>query len=332
MNLFKTSLSTLLLAAFAFSVKAAELKVVTTFLPVYSWTAAVASGEAQVENLMEGTVGPHEFQLAPSHVRKLNGADLIVCIGLELEPWLETMIEKGSLKKSVQVLNMGESLDKKLLISSGEAEAKASEDAHEEGEIHDHDSHAEDNEKGEQAGHEHAHEHGEYDPHFWLDPVLAQECVKLISAQLEQMAPEKAPAFRKNAEEYNKKLTQLDELLKESLKEVQQKPFYTQHDAFSYFNKRYGLKCVGVLQQVPDSDVSPRHLSALFKKIREEGVVAIFLPSKSADRLAERLAQDGKIKVGRLETLETLDEGTLNADTYERMMKGNLKALLESLK
>ena len=321
MNLFKTSLATLLLAAFAFSVKAAELKVVTTFLPVYSWTAAVASGEAQVENLMEGTVGPHEFQLAPSHVRKLNGADLIVCIGLELEPWLETMIEKGSLKKSVQVLNLGESLDKKLLISSGEAE-EASEAAHEGEDSHDSD--AED--------HDHAHEHGLYDPHIWLDPVLAQECVKLITARLEQMAPEKAPAFRKNAEQYNQKLSQLDNVLKESLKEVQQKPFYTQHDAFSYFNKRYGLKCVGVLQQVPDSDVSPRHLSALFKKIREEGVVAIFLPSKSADRLAERLAQDGKIKVGRLETLETLDEGTLNADTYERMMKGNLKALLESLK
>lgn len=321
MNFFRISLATLLLAAFSLSAKAAELKVVTTFLPVHCWTAAVASGQAQVENLMEGTVGPHEFQLAPSHLRKLNGADLIVCIGLELEPWLETMIEKGSLKKGVQVLNLGETLDKKLLISSEEGE-EASEAAHEGEDSHDSD--AED--------HDHAHEHGLYDPHIWLDPVLAQECVKLITARLEQMAPEKAPAFRKNAEQYNQKLSQLDNVLKESLKEVQQKPFYTQHDAFSYFNKRYGLKCVGVLQKVPDSDVSPRHLSALLKKIKEEGVVAIFLPSKSADRLAERLAQDGKIKVGRLETLETLDEGPLNADAYERMMKGNLKALLESLK
>ncbi len=330
MNFFKTSLATLLLAAFSFSVKAAEIKVVTTFLPVYSWTAAVASGQAQVESLMEGTVGPHEFQLVPSHLRKLNGADLIVCIGLELEPWLEAMIEKGSLKKSVQVLNLGESLDKKLLISYAEAEAKVPEDAHEKEDSHN--SSAKDHEHGQEAEHAHAHEHGEYDPHLWLDPVLAQECVKLISAQLERMDPENAPAFRKNAEEYNKKLTQLDELLKESLKEVQQKPFYTQHDAFSYFNKRYGLKCAGVLQEVPDSDVSPRHLSTLLKRIREEGVVAIFLPSKSADRLAERLARDGKIKIGRLETLETLDEGPLNADTYERMMKGNLKALLELLK
>ena len=329
MNFFRISLATLLLAAFSLSAMAAELKVVTTFLPVYSWTAAVASGQAQVENLMEGTVGPHEFQLAPSHLRKLNGADLIICIGLELEPWLEAMIEKGSLKKSVQVLNLGEALDKKLLISYGEGE-KASEAAHEDEDSHDSD--AEDHDHAEHAEHGHSHEHGQYDPHIWLDPVLAQECVKMISVRLEQMDPEKAPAFRKNAEQYNQKLSQLDKVLKESLKEVQQKPFYTQHDAFSYFNKRYGLKCVGVLQKVPDSDVSPRHLSALLKKIKEEGVVAIFLPSKSADRLAERLAQDGKIKVGRLETLETLDEGPLNADTYERMMKGDLKARLESLK
>jgi ABC-type Zn uptake system ZnuABC Zn-binding protein ZnuA len=321
MNLWKTSLATLLVAALALSAKAAELKVVTTFLPVYCWSASVASGAAQVENLMEGTVGPHEFQLTPSHLRKLNAADLVIYIGLELEPWLETMIENGSLKKRVRTLSLGERLDQKRLIPYGQGGEHPDSEAEHDG--HDHDADHDDHND---------HKHGQYDPHIWLDPVLAKECVAMIAEQLGQMDSENAALFQKNAEAYSGKLDQLDKELKEGLKGVQDKPFYTQHDAFSYFNRRYGLKCAGVLQQVPDSDVSPRHLAALLKKIRDEGVVAILLPSKSPDRLAERLARDGNIRLGKLETLETLDEQPLGRDTYERMMKENLSSLLESLK
>ena len=113
----------------------------------------------------------------------------------------------------MQVLNLGETLDKKLLISSEEGE-EASEAAHEDEDSHDSDA----------KGHDHVHEHGQYDPHIWLDPVLAQECVKLITARLEQMDPEKRP-LSENAEQYNQKLSQLDNVLKESLKEVQQSRF-----------------------------------------------------------------------------------------------------------
>ena len=70
----------------------------------------------------------------------------------------------------------------------------------------------------------------------------------------------------------------------------------------------------------------------LMRKIREDKVVAIMVPSKAENRLVQRVAKDGNLKIGHLETLEIQDETGLDKDAYERMIRSNLKELLNSLK
>ena len=299
-----------ILLFYVISVQASELRIITTFLPVYSWVANVAGDKAQVQCLLDGKSEPHEFQLTPSDIRKLNKADVVFGIGLELETWLEAIEKNGVLRKEVKIVNLGELLDKKYLIKM----------------IHDEDEH-----DGEEA-HEHSHHHGVYDPHIWLDPVLAKECLSIIADRLSQLDTENGEAYRSNAETYGAVLEKLDKDLSSSLEKVQLKSFYVQHDAFSYFNKRYHLNCAGVLQDVPDADISPRHLMKLMRKIREDKVVAIMVSSKAENRLVQRVAKDGNLKIGHLETLEIQDETGLDKDAYERMIRSNLKELLNSLK
>ena len=81
-----------------------------------------------------------------------------------MEPWLKAMIEKGSLKKSVQVLNLGESLDKSCSFPMLEAEAKAPEDAHEKRILI---ICQRKTEHGQEAEHAHAHEHGSMTHSGW---------------------------------------------------------------------------------------------------------------------------------------------------------------------
>ena len=304
-----------ILLFYTVSIQATELKIMTTFLPVYSWAANVAGDKAQVECLLDGKSEPHEFQLTPSDIRKLNKADVVFGIGLELESWLEAIEENGVLRKEVKVINLGELLDKKYLIKM----------------VHDDD--VEEHESEEDHPHEHSHHHhGVYDPHIWLDPVLAKECLSIIADQLSQLDTENAKIYKSNAEKYGVILEKLDKDLSSSLEKVQLKPFYVQHDAFAYFNRRYHLNCAGVLQDVPDADISPRHLMKLMKKIREDKVVAIMVPSKAENRLVQRVAKDGNLKIGHLETLEVQDETGLDKNVYERMIRSNLKELINSLK
>ncbi len=311
----------LIMLFYATAIQASELKIVTTFLPVYSWTANVAGDKAQVECLLDGKSEPHGFQLSPSDIRRLNEADIIFCIGLELETWLEAIEENGVLKKNIEIVHLGELLNKKYLIKMDHDEIEHDHDEIE----HDHDEIEHDH------GHSH-HHHGIYDPHIWMDPILAKECSSIIANRLAKLDTENAKIFKSNAVKYNKVLKELDKDLNSSLKKVKLKPFYVQHDAFAYFNKRYHLNCAGVLQEVPDADISPRHLMKLMRKIREDKVVAIMVPSKAENRLVQRVAKDGNLKIGHLETLEIQDEIGLDKDTYERMLRNNLKELLNSLK
>ena len=302
-----------ILLFYVVSVQASELRIITTFLPVYSWVANVVEDKAQIECLLDGKSEPHEFQLTPSDIRKLNKADVVFGIGLELETWLEAIEKNGALRKEVKIVNLGELLNKMYLIKM------------------DHDDENE-HEGEEDDANEHSHHHGIFDPHIWLDPVLAKECLSIIADQLSQLDTENGDVYKSNAEKYGVILEKLDKDLSSSLEKVQLKPFYVQHDAFSYFNKRYHLNCAGVLQEVPDADISPRHLMKLMKKIREDNVVAIMVPSKAENQLVQRVAKDGNLKIGHLETLEIQDEKGLDKNVYERMLRNNLKELLNSLK
>ena len=78
-----------------------------------------------------------------------------------------------------------------------------------------------------------------------------------------------------------------------------------------------------------DVDPSPRYLSQLGKVIAREKVTFIFTEPQFSDRLARRLADDLKVGIASLDTLEA---GTLAATSYEDGMRANLRVLQRSLK
>lgn len=76
-----------------------------------------------------------------------------------------------------------------------------------------------------------------------------------------------------------------------------------------------------------NEEPSARELSELSRTAREQGVRVLFNDGV-ASRLTRRLAEDLKIPVATLETLET---GDLRPGAYEEGMRRNLRALREAL-
>lgn len=73
-----------------------RLRVVTTFVPLYSLTVAVAGDDALVENLLPPGVGPHDYAFIPSDVERLARADVLVANGLGLETWLDDAVRAAN--------------------------------------------------------------------------------------------------------------------------------------------------------------------------------------------------------------------------------------------
>jgi len=278
---------------------AKKLHVVTTIFPIYCFASGVIGSEGEVQNLLPANVEPHDYQLSPSDIRKIKEADVVIMNGLGLDNWVTKALEPN---KNRRLIILGDLVRKDDLIV-------ARPDLDIEG----------------KHKHGHEHEHGPANPHIWLDPQLAIQCVNAISNAVAAANP----AYRKNAEAYGARLKQLDSEMAAKLGPAREKPFATQHDAFPYLVRRYQLKQVGIIEPTPDVPPSPRFLSDLLKVIREKNVQVIFNDPRSSPRLAKQIAKDAKIHTAELDTLEA---GKIDPNGYEQGMRRNAQILTTELK
>lgn len=281
-----------------------RLRVVTTIFPVYCFTANVLGLDGDVQNLLPPNVGPHDYQLSPSDLRKLRDSDLVVFNGAGLDNWITKAVSSAGNKHT---LELARALKSDIIESSPHLEL--GDDQH-----HDHG---------------HNHQHGPGNPHFWLDPQLAIRCVTNILASVQKLDPSRAADYAKNAEAYIARLKALDAEIEKKLSGAKDKPLITQHDAFPYFIRRYGLKLVGVIEATPDVAPSPRYLRDLLKVIREKNVQALFIDPQASPRLARQIAKDAKIRTAELQTLES---GPPDPKGYEQGMLRNAETLARELR
>src|SRR6185503_8168272 len=161
-------------------------------------------------------------------------------------------------------------------------------------------------------------------PHVWLDPVLACQMVTNIVRALQRADPPRAPQYSSNGLACVRNLTRLDDQLRQRLAPFRGAPIVTYHDAFAHFARRYELRVVGVIEEVPDVGPSLAQVGRLARMIRQERVRAIFTEPHHSGKVAHQLGQDLNVPVAPLDTLEN---GPLAPDTYETGMRSNLRVL-----
>lgn len=302
---------------------AAEIRVLSTLPAIHSWAANVAGDTAAVESLLPANVGPHDFQFRPSDLRKLAAADVVLMNGLGVDTWLTRAVSRGASKPSRRVVTVTDGLQKQLIhhrtplaIDPTTTGSKKPSQDHSHDHSHDHD-------------HDHDHSDDDANPHVWLDPVFAKHCVSNIIQALCQADPAHAEGYTRRGETYLRELDQLDEQIRSSLKGLSNRKVVTFHDAFPYFCRRYDLQLVGVIEEVPSVDPSPKYLAQLSRAIRQQQVRVIFSEPQFHPRLVQRLANDLAIGVAELDVLET---GTASRTFYIDGLRRNLRTLESALR
>ena len=103
----------------------------------------------------------------------------------------------------------------------------------------------------------------------------------------------------------------------------------TQHTAFSYLAKRFGLKQLGISGISPDQEPSPRQLTEIQDFIKTYKVKTIFVESNASSKLAETLKKATGVNLKVLNPLEADPE---NDKTYLENLEDNLEILAKELK
>lgn len=166
------------------------------------------------------------------------------------------------------------------------------------------------------------------DPHFWLDPILAQHYVKRIRDGLMAADPENSPSYEANARRYLRQLEELDQEVAATLSQVPEarRHLITFHDAYGHFARRYGWRISSFVAS-DASDVTPGAIVSILKQIKRDGIPAFFVEPQFSSGLMQQASIDSGVRLGTIRSL--VDD---QADTYLAMMRGNAQALAANLK
>ena len=257
MRLAISCLATLLLSTSALSAP----RVIASIVPVHSIVASVMGDVGTPELLLSGRNSEHTATLSPQQLSDLGQADAVFMIGAGLE------------HKLGQVSG-GDSVNGKKFFTLSEAPGIKTLKIREGGkfEVHEH-------EEEEHEGEEHD-DHDEailkFDPHVWLDPENAKAMTTAVATELSRIDPEHSKTYEANAAAYVASLDQLTADISAETKPIQNKPFVVFHDAYQYFENRFGLIAVGSISDISAAAPSAKRLNEIRGKLEETKAVCVF--------------------------------------------------------
>ncbi|WP_439527343.1 zinc ABC transporter substrate-binding protein ZnuA [Pannonibacter sp.] len=305
-------------------------KVVASIKPVHSLVAAVMQGVGTPDIIVDGAASPHTFALKPSTARTIANADLVFWVGPELEAFLEKPINTlGEKAKAVELAEAHDIVHLPIREGGNFEEHDHGDEGHAHG--HDHAPKAKPDGHGHSHGHDHGHDHahGAFDAHLWLDPANARAMVHEIEEHLADVDPANAATYKANAETLTARLTVLEAELVAELAPLKGKPFIVFHDAYQYFEKRFGVEATGSITLSPEVQPGAERVSELREKITGLQVACVFSEPQFEPKLVTMLIEGTSVGTGVLDPLgASLPNGPELYEQLLRGMAGSLKGCL----
>jgi zinc transport system substrate-binding protein len=266
-------MATAFVAILPFSANAVP-NVATDITPIHSLVSQVMTGVGTPDLLVQSGASPHNYSLSPSEAQALQEADLVFWVGEGVTPWLGRSLENLS----------PDSRKVELLEATGTTtytyREGAAFDAHDDSD-HDkekegsHDSYDEKTTEDDHNEGDH-HEHSGTDPHAWLDPANGKVWIDVIAAALAEKDPENAAQYLENAATGKADIDAAVSRIEITIAQLKDRQFIVFHDAYQYFEKRFGILAAGAISIGDASKPSPARIAEIRKVVTDLNVSCVF--------------------------------------------------------
>ena len=266
--------------------------VLTTFTILADLARNVAGDRLLVESITKPGAEIHSYQFTPSDIVKTKGAKLIIENGLGLESWFSKfMSSTGDIPK----VKLTEGI--KPLLIDGDAYA------------------------------------GRPNPHAWMSPKRAMNYVDKIVDAFIEIDPDGALEYSSNASTYKAKLESLDKELRDSLSSIpkERRFLVTCEGAFTYLARDYGMKEAYLWPVNSESQVTPRRMVNLIKKIKENEIPTIFCESTVSAEAQMEVAKSSGAVFGGTFYVDSLSDLNGPAPTYIDLLRHNVRLITKGL-
>jgi zinc transport system substrate-binding protein len=274
-----------------------KVKIVATLFPQYDFTKEIVKDKGDVILLLPPGVEAHSFEPTPKDIDNIRDADIFLYTGKYMEPWAEKIVK-----------NIGDGNIIAIDLSKGI-------------ELLDEEDHDDDH-------------HGGKDPHIWLDPTNAEKMVDDIVEAVVKADGKNEDFYRENAENYKKKLDELDKKFVETFEKTEHHTIiYGGHFAFGYFIKRYGLDYISPYNGfTPNAEPSPKKITELMDNMKRLGINTIYYEELIDPKVARVISEQTGAKMLLLHGAHNISKEELESNvSYIDIMEGNLERLKQGL-
>lgn len=251
-------------------------EVVASIAPVHSLVARVMQGVSTPRLLLPPGASPHDHALRPSDAAALENAALVVWTGPGAERWLERPV--ATLAGRARVLRLDQ-VPGLTVLAPRESVVFGAHD------------------------HGHGQSDNAIDPHLWLDPENGLLWLYAIAAALSEADPTNAAIYRANAEAGRAELAALAEHIAARMAPLAGQPFVVLHDAFHYFEARFGVEAAGAIQLNDARPPGPARLAEIRQHVREAEILCLFREPQQPSRLVDLVAEGSGARTGILDPL-----------------------------
>ena len=306
-------------------------RVVASIKPVHSLVSAVMAGVGEPHLIIRGFSSPHTFTLRPSDAAALEDADIVFMIDDMLESPLASSVD--SLAGDAPVVRLSEAPGLVLRrVREGGAFEEHDHSSHGHGGHDDHDDHAghdHDDHGHGQMHDDHDDHHGAHDMHIWLDPINGWTMARAIAGALGEVDPANAATYDANVDALLHRLEDLTGDIAETVTPARGVPFIVFHDAYRYFEDRFGLSAAGSVVVSPERPPGARRIAELREKVEELGVVCIFDEPQFDERMVRTVVEGSDVRGGTVDPLgSTIEDGP---DLYFTLLRNMAAAFADCL-
>ena len=280
----------------------AQLTILTSTYPIYLAARAVTDGVdgIAVERLNTGEVSClHDYTLTVTDMKKIEGADVIVLSGADLEEFMEDALAASD----AAVIDCSEEVA--LLENADHVHAEGDD----------------------------GHDHGHWDPHYWMDPENMVQVVGNLQSGLIQVDPDNQNRYQENAQEAAVLLNSWSAALQDMVQEAQETGgieiagLVTFHDGFRYFAQALGLPLLASIEEEEGSEASAKEINEITALVKEQRLPVIFTEVNGSDATAQAISRETGCAVAQLTMLmDGPEDGTL--ETYYEGLQGNVAAIV----
>jgi zinc/manganese transport system substrate-binding protein len=267
----KTLLALAVIALTSVSAEAAgKLNVETTTEDLAALAREVGGDKINVDAIAKGYQDPHFVEAKPSFLLKLQKADLLAVVGLDLEigwlPPLQTQSRNGKIQKGGPgYLDMSQ-FCQILEIPTGQV-TRAMGDVHPLG-----------------------------NPHYWLDPENGRRIAKAFADRFSQMDAADAAYFQQRYKEFDQKLTTAQKGWTAKMAPYKGRKVVTYHRSWPNFCERFGLVVADYVEPRPGIPPTPSHTLDLINKMKAEKIKLLliepYFDRKTPDSVARAVGGD----------------------------------------